>query len=202
MPAISGMLDLALSIVCLGIAAWSARRRNDFLVLGFVWIAAAACAGAFNLGGFKEAAPTHQFLTLVGSGIGTFIMAIGVLTAIFGPLPGGSWLAPVIAIFGAGVIHHLRDWSHVGELNLGLGGVFLVSLIILAIVGFQRGRFVAAISAVISLGAILIVGFVLPRLQYSEEMILERVDIVHLFLITCYSFLWLGIRSLGISRSE
>ncbi|MBX9655701.1 hypothetical protein K2Y11_18960 [bacterium] len=202
MPVISGLLDLALSIVCLGIATWGARRRNDFLVLGFVWVAAAACAGAFNLGGFKEAAPTHQFLTLVSSGIGTLMMAIGVLAAIFGPLPGGSWLAPVVAIFGAGGIHHLKDWSHVSELNLGLGSVFLISLIILAIVGFQRGRLVATISAVISLGAILIVGFVLPKLQFSDEMILKRVDIVHLFLITCYSFLWLGIRSICVSRSE
>lgn len=202
MPVISGLLDLALSIVCLGIAGWGARRRNDFLVLGFVWVAAAAFAGAFNLGGFKEAAPTHQVLTLVSSGIGTLMMAIGVFAAIFGPIPGASWLAPVVALFGAGLIYHLKDWSHVGELNLALQIVFLLSLIVLAIIGFLRGRIVASLSAIISLAAILTVGFVLPKLQYSNGSFPQREDMVHLFLITCYSFMWLGIRSICASRSE
>jgi len=202
MPGISGSLDFALSIVCLGIAAWGSRRRNDFLVLGFVWIAAAALAGAFKFEGFTEATATHQFLTQVSSGIGMFMVGIGVLTAVFGSIPGASWLAPVVALFGAGLIHHLADWPHLEKLNLALGIVCLFSLVVLAVVGMLRGRLVAGLSAIISLGAILVVGFVLPNLQYAKDASLQRVDFVHLFLITCYFFLWIGVRNVGAGKAR
>ena len=107
MPLLSASLDFLLCLICLAIALWSARR-NDFLFAGFLWVAAAAFAGTFRLGGNESLAETHDWLSQVARGPGTFFMALGVLASLYGPLAGSRWLAPGLSIAGAGVVPRTR----------------------------------------------------------------------------------------------
>ena len=195
MPNLSGSLDFALSMVCLFIAFWAARKGNDFLLHGFLWVTAAAFAGAFNLGGFTQVDPTHHYLSQVSTGVGTLAMGLGVLAGTFGPLSGSRWMAPVLSIFGAGAIHFLSTWPQLGLLNLVLGSTLLISLLVLAIQSFRRGQSGNAICALVPIVILLVVGFAMPQIKLRADSAIQRVDILHLLLITSYSFLWCSVRS-------
>ena len=202
MPLISGSLDFALSIVCFSIAMWGMRQRNDFLFTGFLWVATAAFVGAFNLAGMTQVNPTHHYLSQISTGIGSLAMGLGVWAASWGPLPGSRWGAIALSIIGAGVIHVLSDWQSLGLLNLLLGSTLLVSLLLSSVQAIRRGCPNAALSGLAAISVLLFVGFVMPQWKLPAEGLMFRDNVLHILLITCYSFLWLSVRGVTAEHRE
>ena len=114
--------------------------RNDFLFAGFLWVAAAAFAGTFRLGGNESLAETHDWLSQVARGPGTFFMARG--------RAGESlWAVGRFALVGAGLEHCGRRCcaAYAGSASFGtvstlLGSTILLALILLAFFALREDR--------------------------------------------------------------
>ncbi|MFO0945571.1 MAG: hypothetical protein U1D30_06455 [Planctomycetota bacterium] len=202
MPWFSGALDFLLGLIALWIAWKSARLQNDFLFTGFLWVGVAALVGGFNLAGYSQVAPTHEFLSRVGRGPGTFAMGLGVFAAVFGGIPGSRWSAPAVAILGVSLVHLFFDAKSFDVVSLVLGTTLLLSLATMTVEGFRRGRARAAVASLVSLILLLCVAFVLPQLSLPTEGLIRRVDVFHVVLMASYSFLWIGVREMQIENSD
>lgn len=189
---VSGGLDGLLGALCLVIAGDFARRKNDFLYTGFLWVSLAALVGGLNLGGMTEVDPTHRFLTQVSRGPGSFAMGLGLMAAIYGPFRFSRWAAPGLAIVAAAIYHLLWGQRILSTLSLVLGLVLLIGLV-LFIVHASRRKPLAALLATVSLVALLLVAFGMELLAPLAGS-LQRVDLVHLLLIASYFALWRSVR--------
>ncbi|MBX7167824.1 MAG: hypothetical protein K1X74_15940 [Pirellulales bacterium] len=194
MPLLSGWFDFALAAICVVIAVWAARAQNDFLFTGLIFVAVAAFAGGFNLGGWTQFAPTHEWLSQLGRGPGTLAMGLGVLAAVFGPWPSARWWAVALAIVGVGAVHALQGSPHF-ELVLTLwGSTLLVALLIAAVQALRLGRAPVAGAALGAITLLVVVGFAVNRIPLPEGRPLKHVDLLHLMLMACYGLIWFVAR--------
>lgn len=196
----SGVLDFALSVVCLAIALASMRARNDFFFSGMLWIAAAAFVGAFNLSGFSQVAPAHAWLSDVSRGPGMLALAIGVLAALYGPWRWSRWGATALAIVGAASIQLLADSPRLDAFTTLLGVTLLLALLLLAFYGYREHRLRAASTAVLAVLLFLFAGFGVGLLPLAKDGLIRPVDVLHLLLATCYALVWLSVRDMARPR--
>lgn len=197
MPLLSGLLDFALSMVCLVIATAAARARNDFFFSGMLWIAAAAFVGAFNLGGFNQVAPTHAWLSDVSRGPGMLALALGVLAALYGPWNWARWGAMVLAIAGVAWIQLLHDSPRLDAYTTLLGVTLLLALLLLAGIAFREQRMRAASAALLAVFFFLFVGFGVGRLPLSKDGLVRPVDVVHVLLAASYLLVYFSARDMS-----
>lgn len=190
MPNISATLDFALGMACLGFALASIRLRNDFLFTGYLWVAAAAVVGAFNLGGFTQVDPTHHWLSQVSRGPGMLAMALGVVAAMVGPMPGARWLSAALAILGATTVHLLSVSPELDLVNLVLGSTLLLALFVLSLSAIRRHQLNLAVTALAALALLLFVGFGLSKVPMPPDGPFRRVDLLHVLLIASYWLIW------------
>lgn len=199
---ISGSLDVLLSLVCLALARDSARRGNDFLVAGFLWISAASFVGGLRLGGRTEFADLHGYLTSISKGPGMLLLALGVPAALMGGWPAGRWLAPALSVIGVAAVTFLSGSSSFETLLLTLSLTLLVGLLALVAVGIRAGRTSVSLGAAGSIAALLAVGFAVQHLPLEADSILRPVDVTHLLLITGYVLFWLSVTGATKARAE
>ncbi len=202
MPLLSPALDLLLCLVCLVLAILSARARNDFLFAGYMWVAAAAFAGTFNLAGQTWTHATHTWLSQVARGPGMFALGVGILAAVYGPLPASRWLSPAVAIAGAGAIHLLSDSSHLESVATLLGTTLLIALLVLAFKAFRQHRVGPASAALMALVLLLAAGFGVSRIPLASDSAVRHVDLLHIDLIVCYVMIWLAVYGMSAVRTE
>lgn len=197
MPLVSGLLDFALSVVCVVIAVASTRTKNDFFFTGMMWIAAAAFVGAFNLGGYTQVAPAHRWLSDVAGGPGMLSLAFGVLAALYGPWNWSRWGAVSLAVAGAASIELLQESAVLDTFRTLLGVTLLVALFLLAWYAHREQRPAAMASAVIAVALVLFVAFGMSMLPLSQDGAIRRVDVVHILLATSYSLVWTSVRAMS-----
>lgn len=186
MPLVSAALEIVLTLTCVGCARTGVRSGNDFLVVGFLWVAAASFVGAFNLGGVTTVDPTHRWLAAVGRGPATAAMALGLAAAWFGAWRHQRLGAVVLTVVGATAIHLLLGTPSLGPVTLLLGGTLPATLLLVFLSAARRGAVAAAVPAMIALVSFVAVAFVVPRVALPPWLPLERVDVFHLVLVAAY----------------
>jgi hypothetical protein len=190
---VSAAFDFALALVCFLGARGATRWGNDFLHAGFVWVASAAFAGGWRLGGYAPVAPLHDWLTEVSRGPGTLLLALGVVSAMWGPWSTARWWVVPFSVAGSAAVHALMGSSLLAPVALAMGIMLLAALLVLAGDSLRRGRPVAALAAATAVGLFLFMAFGMGRVSLPEGSPLARVDIVHLLLMGAYGSIWLAV---------
>jgi len=196
MLTLSGSLDLLLSLVCLAIACAAVRWRNDFLFTGFMWVAAAAFAGGFNLSGYSWTNDTHVWLSQVSRGPGTFAMALGVFATLYGPIPGSRWLAQAWSVLGAAFVTLHHGHPSLDTLTTILGAFLLLALVVLTFQALRERRAVPAVYALAAIALLLVVGFAVRSIPLPENGPMKHVDLLHLLLMAAYLLIWQSLRAM------
>lgn len=200
MPNLSAVLDFLLGVVCLAIAIGGARRQNDFLYCGFLWVSAAALLGSLNLGGWTQVNPTHVWLSQVSRGPGTLLMGLGVAAAMYGPWHSARWWAAALCVLGAAAVHLLADRPWFDLVSLAQGVVLLIALLALVRYAAKRRENSAAACALGAWLLLIFVAFGLNRIDFPADGPLRRVDVLHVLLTVCYGLVWLAVRSTSAGR--
>ena len=168
--------------------------RNDILFAGFLWVAAAAFAGTFRLGGNESLAETHDWLSQVARA-GDVLHGARRAGESLWPVGRVALVGTALSIAGAGVVHAFAGSPSFGTVSTLLGSTILLALLLLAFLAVAKVER-ARRSRHGRMALLIIAAFAVGKIPLAADGVLRPVDVLHLFLMSCYAAIWIAVRDM------